>query len=36
MTPLGGHDARERVWGAFLEARHLERYVDLFEGLIEA
>jgi trehalose synthase len=30
-----GHNARERVRGAFLGARHLEQYVDLFEGLIE-
>ena len=29
-------NARERVRGAFLGARHLEQYVDLFEGLIEA
>ena len=25
-----GHNARERVRGAFLGARHLEQYVDLF------
>jgi trehalose synthase len=28
-----GHNARERVRGAFLGARHLEQYVDLFEGI---
>jgi len=28
-----GHNARERVRGAFLGARHLEQYVDLFEGV---
>jgi trehalose synthase len=31
-----GHNARERVRGAFLGARHLEQYVDLFEGVLEA
>ena len=29
-----GHNARERVRGAFLGARHLEQYVDLFEGVV--
>jgi len=29
-----GHNARERVRGAFLGARHLEQYVDLFEGVL--
>jgi hypothetical protein len=29
-----GHNARERVRGAFLGARHLEQYVDLFEGIV--
>jgi len=29
-----GHHARERVRGAFLGARHLEQYVDLFEGVV--
>jgi trehalose synthase len=29
-----GYNARERVRGAFLGARHLEQYVDLFEGLV--
>jgi trehalose synthase len=28
-----GHNARERVRGAFLGARHLEQYVDLLEGI---
>ena len=28
-----GHHARERVRGAFLGARHLEQYVELFEGI---
>jgi trehalose synthase len=28
-----GHNAHERVRGAFLGARHLEQYVDLFEGI---
>jgi trehalose synthase len=31
-----GHNARERVRGAFLGARHLEQYVDLFEGLLSS
>jgi trehalose synthase len=31
-----GHNARERVRGAFLGARHLEQYVDLFEGVVNA
>jgi trehalose synthase len=31
-----GHNSRERVRGAFLGARHLEQYVDLFEVLVEA
>jgi hypothetical protein len=30
-----GHNARERVRGAFLGARHLEQYVDLFEGVVD-
>jgi trehalose synthase len=29
-----GHNARERVRDAFLAARHLEQYLDLFEGLV--
>jgi trehalose synthase len=29
-----GHNAHERVRGAFLGARHLEQYVDLFEGVL--
>lgn len=29
-----GHNARDRVRGAFLGARHLEQYADLFEGLV--
>jgi trehalose synthase len=29
-----GYNARERVRGAFLGARHLEQYVDLFEGVV--
>ena len=29
-----GHNARERVRGSFLGARHLEQYVDLFEGVV--
>lgn len=29
-----GNNARERVRGAFLGARHLEQYVDLFEGVV--
>ena len=29
-----GHNAHERVRGAFLGARHLEQYVDLFEGVV--
>ncbi|HET8820650.1 MAG TPA: glycosyltransferase [Thermoleophilaceae bacterium] len=29
-----GHNARERVRGAFLGARHLEQYVELFEGIV--
>jgi trehalose synthase len=29
-----GHNARERVRGAFLGARHLEQYVDLFEAVV--
>jgi trehalose synthase len=29
-----GHNAHERVRGAFLGARHLEQYVDLFEGML--
>jgi trehalose synthase len=29
-----GHNARERVRGAFLGARHLEQYVDLFEAIV--
>ena len=29
-----GHNARERVRGAFLGARHLKQYVDLFGGLV--
>jgi len=31
-----GHNARERVRGAFLGARHLEQYVDLFEGVVNS
>ena len=31
-----GHNAHERVRGAFLGARHLEQYVDLFEGLLNS
>ena len=31
-----GHNARERVRGAFLGARHLEQYVDLFEGVVSS
>jgi trehalose synthase len=31
-----GHNARERVRGAFLGARHLEQYVDLFEGVMNS
>jgi trehalose synthase len=31
-----GHNARERVRGAFLGARHLEQYVDLFEGVVDS
>ena len=30
-----GHNARERVRGAFLGARHLEQYVDLFEAVVD-
>ncbi|HEX6582396.1 MAG TPA: glycosyltransferase [Thermoleophilaceae bacterium] len=30
-----GHNAHERVRGAFLGARHLEQYVDLFEGVLK-
>jgi trehalose synthase len=29
-----GHNAHERVRGAFLGARHLEQYVDLFEEVV--
>ena len=29
-----GYNARERVRGAFLGARHLEQYVDLFEDVV--
>jgi trehalose synthase len=29
-----GYNARERVRGAFLGARHLEQYVDLFEEVV--
>ena len=29
-----GNNARERVRGAFLGARHLEQYVDLFEAML--
>jgi trehalose synthase len=29
-----GHNARERVRGTFLGARHLEQYVDLFEAMV--
>jgi trehalose synthase len=29
-----GHNARERVRGAFLGARHLEQYVDLFGAVV--
>jgi trehalose synthase len=31
-----GHNARERVRGALLGARHLEQYVDLFEGVVNS
>ena len=31
-----GHNAHERVRGAFLGARHLEQYVDLFEGVVNS
>ena len=31
-----GHNARERVRGAFLGPRHLEQYVDLFDGLVRS
>ena len=31
-----GHNARERVRGAFLGARHLEQYVDLFEDVVNS
>jgi len=31
-----GNNARERVRGAFLGARHLEQYVDLFEGVVNS
>ncbi len=31
-----GHNAREHVRGAFLGARHLEQYVDLFEGVVNS
>ena len=31
-----GHNARERVRDAFLGARHLEQYVDLFEGVVNS
>lgn len=30
-----GHNAHERVRGAFLGARHLEQYVDLFEDVLD-
>jgi trehalose synthase len=31
-----GHNARERVRGAFLGARHLEQYVDLFDDVLDS
>lgn len=33
---LMGHNARERVRGAFLGSRHLEQYLDLFQSLLSS